>query len=370
MRKGFTLVELLIVVVVLATLMTITFRMGGIGAETEARNLTINRMQRLENCLSGYYAAYGSYPPVKLHGSRDYTLSVNGYGIQCQDTDDHETELNQSSVQAACKSQPLAMCCPFSRNRRDYVKALSDMRQRLAKTPDPKNAFEALCDNSMVSGKQGSKQWGDVQIFKFGLMSYLLPRFLVTMDCGSSSSNVDSQLFDRQEQWLSNNQLPCHFESGVPYGSWSQVKEDAANHQWKVAVLPSQATCARWLPNLEGTVATLFGITLYGVAIKMPDDKYGSNEDVEIHDASATGSGGKGQNASGQNYALDRMTVVDGWGMEFYYYSLPPHQSYTLWSGGSNKKTFPPWVDVKTLRAKDRDTVQEWVADDMIQMSN
>lgn len=40
-------------------------------------------MQRLENCLSGYYAAYGSYPPVKLHGSRDYTLEVDEFsGIQ------------------------------------------------------------------------------------------------------------------------------------------------------------------------------------------------------------------------------------------------------------------------------------------------
>ncbi len=71
MKKGFTLVELLIVVVVLVTLMTITFRITSVGDESTKRNRTINRMQRLENCLSGYYAAYGSYPPVKLHGSRE-----------------------------------------------------------------------------------------------------------------------------------------------------------------------------------------------------------------------------------------------------------------------------------------------------------
>ena len=369
MRKGFTLVELLIVVVALATLMTITFRMGGIGDETARRNRTINRMQRLENCLSGYFAAYGSYPPVKLHGSRDYTLSVNAYGIQCEDTDDHETELTWVSVKAACKSQPLAMCYPFSRNRRDYVKAVSDVRQRLAKNPDPKDAFEALCDNSMVSAKQGSKQWSEAQIFKFGVLSYLLPRFLVTMGGGASAGDVDQQLFDRQDQWSTNNQLPCRFESGVPYGSWNEVKEDIVQHQWKVAVLPSQATCARWLPNLEGTVATTFSSSLYGVEIRASNTE-GQNEGWEIYDASSTGSGGKGQSASGQNYALDRMTVVDGWGEEFYYYSLPPHQSYTLWSGGPNEKTFPPWVDVKTLNTKDRGTVQAWVADDIVQMSN
>ena len=57
MKKGFTLIEMLVVVVVLVTLMTMTFRLSSIGSGSSARNATINRMQRLENCLSGYYAA-------------------------------------------------------------------------------------------------------------------------------------------------------------------------------------------------------------------------------------------------------------------------------------------------------------------------
>ena len=69
MRKAFTLVEMLIVVVVLVTLMTITFRLGAINTTSSYRNTTISRLQRLENCLSGYYAAFGCYPNVKLHGS-------------------------------------------------------------------------------------------------------------------------------------------------------------------------------------------------------------------------------------------------------------------------------------------------------------
>ena len=71
MRRAFTLIELLVVVVVIVTRMAITFRLGSIGSESTSRARTVNRMQRLENCLSGYYAAYGSYPPVALHGSRD-----------------------------------------------------------------------------------------------------------------------------------------------------------------------------------------------------------------------------------------------------------------------------------------------------------
>ena len=60
MKKGFTLVEMLIVVVVLVTLMTITFRLTSLGRDQTDRNKTIARLQRLENALSGYYAAFGS----------------------------------------------------------------------------------------------------------------------------------------------------------------------------------------------------------------------------------------------------------------------------------------------------------------------
>ena len=53
-RQGFTLIEMLIVVTVLVTLMTIAFRLSNIGSDAEARSKTITRLQKLENCLSGY----------------------------------------------------------------------------------------------------------------------------------------------------------------------------------------------------------------------------------------------------------------------------------------------------------------------------
>ena len=368
MKKAFTLVELLIVVVVLVTLMTITLRIGGVGDETQKRNLTTNRMQRLENCLSGYYAAYGSYPPVKLHGNRDYRLPADNYGLQDEDAAP-ETELKWDYVKAACMSQPVAMCYPFQKDKEDYVRAVSRIRQETATTPNPKNNFEALVDNSMVSAKSGSRKWKDVQIFKFGMLSYLVPRYLVIIGGGESTANVDSQLFDNQQQWTSNNQLPCRFETGVPYERWSDVITDAVRDPWKISALTSQAICARWLPNLEGTVSTTFQRTIYGVNLQNQSAESG-NGVWEIYDASANGSQGKGNGGGGQNYALEKMTVVDGWGNDFYYYSLPPHQSYTLWSGGPNGKTFPPWVDLNTLEEKDRKTVQDWIADDFMQMSN
>jgi len=124
MKKGFTLVEMLIVVVVLVTLMTITFRLSSVGSQQTYRNNTISRLQRIENCLSGYYAAFGSYPPVKLHGSRNIYASVNDYGIQSDDQENQDiwgwtdigTEQEQRAwqqVKAACKSQPVDCRYPY-----------------------------------------------------------------------------------------------------------------------------------------------------------------------------------------------------------------------------------------------------------------
>ena len=131
---------MLIVVTVLVTLMAITFRLGSIGGPSSHRNATVARLQRLENCLSGYYAAFGTYPPVKLHGSRNYRLSVSAHGIQ--NVDGEEQDLNWSwadnsdrnsqeelddweKVKAACKAQPVDCRFPYPEGFSDYVNAIS-----------------------------------------------------------------------------------------------------------------------------------------------------------------------------------------------------------------------------------------------------
>ena len=374
MKKAFTLIELLIVVVVIVTLMTIVFKLAGVGDDATARNKTINRMQRLENCLSGYYAAYGSYPPVKLHGSRDYTVAVDDYGIQ----DPNESKatpsggsgaLNWKSVEAACRSQPIAMSFPYHESMKDFIKTYSQLRAN----GDPSKEFEALYNNSAVSSLGGNSEWSEAQIYKFGVLSYLLPRYLVIMYDYSGSNNskkLDDQLFTEHRQWTDNNQLPPDFDTGMPYTSWSAVNSDANQDPWKIAAIPSQAACARWLPNLEGIVHTLQRRPIYGVTLYDPDNQTVSDE---IHSVG-------GYNVKSQPYALDTLTVRDafwdsekGCHPEFYYYSPPPHQSYRLWSSGKNCRTFPPWVtneELNTLSGQDRKTVQEWVADDIVHMSN
>ena len=118
MKKAFTLIELLIVVAVLVTLMGLMFKLGAVGGDSYRRTRTITRMQKLENCLSGYNAAFGSYPPVKLHASRNINSRIDNYGHGMQTGESGEPNWNDEGlawdqVQAACLAQPVACRFPF-----------------------------------------------------------------------------------------------------------------------------------------------------------------------------------------------------------------------------------------------------------------
>ncbi len=396
MKRGFTLVEMLIVVVVLVTLMTMTFRLSSIGSNSSARNKTINRMQRLENCLSGYYAAYGSYPAVKLHGSRNIYLAVNDVGIQDEDGQENkdlwgwyqpsgghgigsEQECKAwDQVKAACKSQPLAFRFPFPNLPvwDQYIQAVSDeLKKRAEDATNISEARKHVLQMGFSNLKNfgaldsGASDWREVQIFQFGLMSYLLPRYMVGM-------NGEQTLFaDNYRQWTANN-VTAYDPFTDEKRSWANVYEWAQevtkenpdrDKLMRIVNMPSQAVTARWMPNLEQTVSCNYDFRLFGVDVKDPDSSLQElrpdNLEIEVYSTSGSGTGGT-------YYVLDGVTVMDGWGNEFYYYSPPPHQSYTLWSAGPNGRTFPPWISRKTLDGSANRCVGAWVADDIVKMSN
>lgn len=392
MKKAFTLVELMVVVVVIAILASITFKIAGLGEDTSKRNTTIARMQRLENAISGYFAAYGSYPPVALQGrSRNIFYKVNGYGIQ-QVTDNPDTsQFAWEKVESACRAQPVAMEFPYASSRSAYVQVVSDAlmaRHSSGEEGFKDNAalafgFDALNNPQSLSGLNSNgngvkaSDWTNMQIFKFGLMSYLLPRYLLMMGHGNGGS---TSLYDDFAQWGDNNSMPCRFEDGTQYQSWSDLNSDFGkdNEKWKIALIPSQAICARWLANLEGMLLCndAANTTVYGV--NFMDTSRGSGLNAENPNPNIYSSSG-GQSGSGtsgsQQYVLNKITCQDGWHHDFYYYSLPPYQSYRLWSAGENGKTFPPWIPDEEIEnnpdlQKHKDLIRNWVADDIVHMSN
>ena len=394
MRKAFTLVEMLIVVVVLVTLMTITFRLGAVNQTSAQRNTTVTRLQKIENCLSGYYAAFGSYPPVRQHGSYNFYLKVDEHGMQNLDGDENrnifswdpekfrkgarevDEEEAWAQVEAACRAQPVGCSFPYPENDyKEYVEAWADQLKEdaaaeLKETDKKRKVYDALFDDgvsqniSRHSRYSRFTDWRDVQLFKFGLMSFLLPRYLIMM-------KSDESLYNDYDQWKGNNSMPSDPLTGQKYTSWRDVWNDANKDRdttdyARVANIPSQAVCARWMPNLADAVWTARSLTVFGVDIS--DDHTGvltlDNAYNHIHSPGGYEGGG------GSQYMLDFCTVCDGWRREFYYYSPPPYQTYTLWSAGPDGHTFPPWISRDGLDARANRCVSAWTEDDIVNMSH
>ncbi len=402
LKKGFTLVELLIVIVVIAILSSITFRIMGVSESQSSRHTTVLRLHALESAISGYYAAFGSYPPVRLHGSRNIFCKLNDQGIQVLD-ELEEGKLVWDRVHAACLSQPIAMSYPCCEDNQTIVKDFSkDLLELAAQDSEYGSGstalvpFDGLPTPNQLSGKQDETEWTELNLFKFGLMSFLLPRFIYMMQCR------DTGIYDKFAQWGDNNNVPCRFEDGVPYERWSdlalQAKPGSQSYNpdlWKVALLPSQIVTARWLPCLEGICffyhgenspyTSIWGVNLLGdKETWLSENAFRAQTNAKWRRPPVYSSGElqNEQNGFTQAFMPDGLTVKDGWGEEFYYYSPPPHQSYRLWSGGNDSSavegemtaTFPPWISEteidKILSPADARRARRWKSDDIVHMSN
>ena len=386
-RRGFTLIELLIVTVVIVTLMGIVFRLAGVGGDSRAKSKTQARLQRLENAVSGYYAAYGSYPPVPLQGrSRDITQRVDSNGVQ----GGGKTSVNLGSpdketkrqVEAACRAQPVAVLFPFFMN--DSVNGELQSKKDVlvgALSQQSGGAFSPLRKGNVGSLNLGKEN--EATLFQFGLLSFLLPRYLFML--GGTEEMYDT----RHCQWEKNNQLPCRIDTGRPYEKWAgrdSIQEylyGRGGHREEASLvsnLTSQAVCARWMPNFENIVSG--GYDFYGVDTSdgnwpylnalqydaLPEEDNSKETRKWLHYVSPRGYDG----GQGSVYLLDGMTVADGWGREFYYYSDTPYQSYKLWSAGKNGLTFPPWLmeHLDSYSSKEQETIATWAHDDISHLAN
>lgn len=387
-QKGFTLIELLIVTVVIVTLMGIVFRLSGIGSGVRAKNVTISRIQRLENALSGYYAAFGSYPPVPLHGLQDMNLECDDTGLLIPGTTGAGNwsaggrDEMQRQIRAVCLAQPVAACYPYedTTGNRDYIRSLSDEIKEMcgdrdnypqwaARSAAFSSGFSGLTRNIFGNRLNDMKDWQDIRIFKFGLLSFLLPRYLFMLE-------GKEEFYDDCRQWEANNRKITDFITGRQVSTWAEVKRALGvgatsggngNNPALASMitnLPTQAVCARWMPNFKQMIAG--GRTFYGVDTG-DGHVYNSVNDADgfmVYSPNSNGS-------SGNAYILNGMTVLDGWNRDLYYHSAPPYQSYTVWSAGPDGKTFPPWIDLESLPGDEaRKVAAEWMKDDIIHLSN
>ncbi len=404
-RGGFTLIELLVVTVVVVTLMGVVFRLAGVGGTNRAKAETIQRLQRLENALSGYYAAYGSYPPVPLQGrSRSIYKSVDAYGRQEKGEQESGGTSMKSArtlvqIEAACRAQPLSVSWPAPSDGE-----INNMIQDLASVPDAEAPYKGFRTLSSVGSlnldaidwRAQSRTGKDIQLFEFGLLSFLFPRYFFMLE-GKMSNFYDHKVNGRyHNQWAANNQLPCRLDTGAQFADWDEVRKmmgahsSSANARWEAGMisnLTSQAVCARWMPNFQGIVTTIDQPRyrfFYGVDVLDQNKPYLATPGTFDVDGVSGGGGegdrlwgrrlrvfpGGGSGSGGSTHLLLSMTVCDGWGHEFYYYSEPPYQSYRLWSAGSNKVTFPPWYDLDSFSGEDLNMIHSFISDDIVHLSN
>jgi len=403
MKKAFTLIEMMIVVAVLTTLITLVFRLAANTDDQTARVKTIMRLQRLENCLSGFYAAFGSYPPVALHGSRDIYSEVNDVGVQKDGGERNENiwddeTLAWKQVRAACKSQPVA--CNFPFDDKEYFQMMIEQWSEQCKqvidaagssgldeeiVQQYSAGFSGLSNQSGAAGElrryQDVSEWRKVQLFRFGLMSYLLPRYILM-----AASNPDFYQF---AQWDKNNTRPHDPYTGneMTWNALNSISRDIADdddgerevsrrNRNMIANIPTQKVCARWLPNLEGICTAPRSRVIYGIAINS-EEQFPPTPMVEVSGAEPILKGFPsdlftpgGKDGFSDQYLLDFISIQDGYGNDFYYYSPSPHQRYQLWSAGRDGKTFPPWIAKEDLPSEASELIHRWTKDDIIQMSH
>jgi prepilin-type N-terminal cleavage/methylation domain-containing protein len=329
-RSAFTLIEMMVVVALVGILIGGVFRLLNAAGEGAKRGETIERMQRIENALSGFYAAYGSYPPVEQHGSPDPFVEEAPDG-----TTSPVSSLEAENANRAAASQPMAFEFPPMQALDDYIATRFQSQGILSPNRNP-GIFTQ------------SEKWPQMKLYRYGVVSFLVPRYDAIGDFTLDPSNqyeprpIDTKLAPNEGLYKNHKQ----------WTDYNPARKAKAERE----------ACARWLPNLRGIVRG--GRKLLGVETGVP---HCDNE-------SQLSEGGNANRAyeykgGGSKYFLRKMTIQDAWGNDFYYHSAPPYQSYRLWSAGPDGVTFPADYPLQQLNPSDRKTVSGWIKDDIARPS-
>lgn len=318
-RSAFTLIEMMVVVALVGILLGGVFHLINAAGDSAKRSETIERMQRLENAISGFYAKYGTYPPVPRHGSPDPFAKENPDGSSTT-----VSALDAVNANRAAACQPVSFEFPSMKAMENYI---DQNYAGVLSANDNPNAFD-----------KNKELWPEVRLFRFGLVSFLISRYdaLGDYDDQGKLENADfapNPVFFTYAQWTTHN--------GTQEALGARILKD-------------REACAEWLPNLKGLIYG--GKKFAGVDTAPPEEAFPKFTEPFSH-------------GSGSLYVLGMMTVRDAWDKSLYYYSAPPYQSYRLWSSGPDGNTFPADYPLAQLKSSDRKIVGAWIKDDIVRAS-
>lgn len=284
--SGFTLIEMMIVILLIVILSGMTFRMVSIMGRNNDVSRTRANLEKLGHALEEYRSAYGKYPEVKFYpifeDSDGDGVSDNFVGIR----------------------QPVGYEYPM-RTGFDENAAENTAKSLLN--------YDSNSSGPIRYGVTGSK-YGIY--FTFGLVSYLVPRYngaagsddSVKWLCGYYTKNgKEFQDSDHAlSQWSGSNDKPAGSSPGDP-------DRDLASSRRILAHLGSYLTDENEAADVSGYIVTVLG---------------------QHND-------GRLRRVSGELKIVTNLvaTVRDSWYHELRYRCLPPYDNYDLWSPGPDGKT-------------------------------
>ena len=328
-QSAFTLIEMMVVVAIIGILIAGVFKLLSATGEKTKQAITVKRMERLHNALSGYYAEYGSYPPVMQFESPDPEKQRDGGNLSSVNSCTFTAE----SSNRAAHSQSIAYEYPPTESLDDYFD------EKFAKNLGARSAGLVLGGQD-VRANTAWESWYALPLFRMGVLSYVLPR--AHLAYGTANEKPYLKLF-RSSLWTSK--------------LISDNDEKAITELIKSQMALEERTVARWLPNLEHCINGATGSdTSMGVDLSQDDDYNPGINASQVY------------SSAGGKFILRKLTMNDGWNNEFYYYSAPPYQSYRIWSSGKDGKTFPPWIplDAKPIYKQ----AAAWVEDDIVRFDH
>ena len=313
---AFTLIEIMVVVALVGIMIAGVFKLISAAGRSNQRATTVQRIQKLENALSGFYAEYGTYPPVERHDSPDPRITT-------EDDSNNDATGFADRCKRAAASQPVSYEFPCKKRDDKWLELWFKTRGR-----------DVVSANQAVGAyNKNEPAWKDTKGIKLGLLSYLLPRLQVMAEF-NSSYGMDSQ----------GGPDPAFFE----LSQWSKYN-NASPGNYREQLERETVACSRWLLNFEEMIAG--GGKVLGVSLG--DKRHGVSPVTY-------------KMKNGQRIGLMSTTILDGWDRPLYYQSLPPYQSYRVWSAGPDGNTFPPDFPMDLLSSDERRDVSEWIKDDIV----
>ena len=282
--SGFTLIEMMIVILLIVILSGMTFRMVSIMGRNNDVSRTRATLEKVGHALEEYRSSYGKYPEVKFYpiyaDSDGDGVSDNFVGIR----------------------QPVAYEYPM----------LTGFDESSAES-SAKSILNAESKEDYRYGVTG-KKYGI--FFTFGLVSYLIPRYngvagdddSVKWLCGYYEKNGEKYQDSEHafSHWRDNNDKPVGSSPGDP-------DRDLVSSRRTLMHLGSYLTDQNTPANVSGCIVSFLGSHGDGRVRKV------SGELGIITNAVAT--------------------IRDSWYGELRYRCLPPCDNYDLWSAGPDGKT-------------------------------